>query len=195
MLSYSYQTLERVMAMRQHIVILNRFLEELEGCSIASILDAGSGRSSLSTIVSHFPQAEISAVVYPGDRRKLDTILPIQEASKADLHVLERDLCRDAMPKSYDLVVAHLLLGEAATFGNQFAVMLERLLGMNFRYLIIIDYLEDPHVDRRQILQACERHCYAVLDRLCLENEAPQVWPDFTGKHNFGYLICAKSIS
>lgn len=192
MVSYTYQTLERMMAMRQHLVILNRFLEELEGRSIASILDAGSGRTSLSAIVSHFPQAEISAVVYPGDRRKLDTILPIQEASKADIHVLEKDFCREAMPKGYDLVVAHLLLGEAVTFGNQFDVLLERLLGIDFRYLILIDYLEDPHVDSQQILQACERHGYQVADRLCLENEAPQVWEDFTGKHNFGYLICAK---
>lgn len=178
--------------MRQHLVILNRFLEELENRSIASILDAGSGKTSLSAIVSHFPQAGITAMVYPGDRRKLDTILPIREQSKADIHMLEKDLCREALPKSYDLVVAHLLLGEAAKFGNQFDVMLERLLGIDFRYLIIIDYLEDPHVDNRQILQACERHGYAVQDKLCLENEAPQVWPDFTGKHNFGYLICAK---
>ncbi len=192
MLSYIYQTMKRVIAMRQHIVLLNRFLEALEGRSIASILDAGSGRTSLSAIISHFPQAEISAVVYPGDKRKLDTILPIKEESKANLRVLERDLCREAMPKSYDLVVAHLLLGEAATFGNQFGVMLERLLGIDFRYLIIIDYLEDPHVDSQQILRACQQHGYAVLDKLCLENEAPQVWADFTGKHNFGYLICAK---
>lgn len=192
MVCYNHQTLERMMGMRQHLVILNHFLEALDGHSIASILDAGSGRTSLSAIVSHFPQAEISAVVYPGDRRKLDTIRPIAEASKADLHVLEKDLCRENMPKSYDLVVAHLLLGEAVTFGNPFDVLLERLLGIDFRYLIIIDYLEDPHVDSQQILRACERHGYQVADRLCLENEAPQVWEDFIGKHNFGYLICTQ---
>lgn len=178
--------------MRQHLSILNDFLEKLEGKPIRSVLDAGSGRTSLSAIVSHFPKTEINAIVYPGDRRKLNTIIPIKEESKANIQILERDICREAIPENYDLVVAHLLFGEAAMFGNRFEIMLERLLAVNFRYLIIIDYLEDPCVDGQKILQACERHGFQILEEQCLENEDPQIWKDFTGKHNFGYLICAK---
>ncbi len=178
--------------MRQHIAILDSFLEKLEEKHIKVILDAGSGRTSLSTIVNHFPKAEINAIVYPGDRRKLDTIIPIKEESEANIQICERDICHEAIPESYDLIVAHLLFGEAAKFGNRFEIMLERLLAVNFRYLIIIDYLEDPCVDGQEILRACEQHGFQILKKQCLENGDPQVWKDFTGKHNFGYLIYAK---
>ncbi len=101
----------------------------------------------------------------------------------------KRNICHEAISESYDLVVAHLLLGEAAMFGNRFEIMLEQLLAVNFQYLIVIDYLEDPHVDEQKILRACQRHGFQILEKQCLENEDPQIWEDFTGKHNFGYLI------
>ena len=130
--------------LRKHIVILESFLEKLKGERIASILDAGSGGTSLSAIVKPFPGAKIDAVVYPGDQRKIRTILPVREETGADIQILKKDICHEEFSKSYDLITAHLLLGETAKFGNRFETMLERLLAAHFRYLIIIDYLEDP---------------------------------------------------
>ncbi len=176
--------------LRKHIVILESFLEKLKGEQIASILDAGSGGTSLSAIVKHFPGAKIDAVVYPGDQRKIRTILPVREETGADIQILEKDICHEEFSKSYDLITAHLLLGEAAKFGNRFETMLERLLAADFRYLIIIDYLEDPSVNEREILRLCEERGLQILVRQCLKNESPQTWENFTGVHNFGYLIC-----
>lgn len=174
--------------LRQHIVILDYFLEKLKGTYISSVLDTGSGKTSLSSIIRHFPKAEITAIVYPSDMRKIETIMPVMKQSQSSIRLLEIDICNEEVLGNYDLAVAHLLLGEAAKFGNHFETMLNRLLAVKCRYLILIDYLEDPSVNEPEIPIACQKHGFCVLERLCLKNDSPQVWEDFTGKHNFGYL-------
>ena len=56
---------------RSHITILRELLSDLSIADNSHILDAGSGKTSLSTIISCFPKASVVAIVYPGDERKL----------------------------------------------------------------------------------------------------------------------------
>ena len=153
---------------------------------ISHILDAGSGKTSLSTIISHFPKASVDAIVYPGDERKLKTIRNMQSDR---VKVVEQDICNTPIPTHYDLVVAHLLLGEARKFGNSFQDLLHQLFSIQSRYYIVIDYLEDPKVDADAIRTYCEASNFKVREYICAENTEPQVWDDFVGKHNFGFLI------
>ncbi len=171
---------------RAHTQILYHFLTELQSERIQRILDAGSGKTSLTAIRAAFPAAQVDAVVYPGDERKLCTIRPMETER---LSALELDLCQGELSTPYDLVVAHLLLGEAAKFSNTGQLLLERVLAIPFRYLIIIDYLEDPDVDGAMIPILCKQRKLSILKRVCVENAVPQVWADFVGTHNFGYLI------
>ena len=60
--------------MKGHKIILNDFLNLLKKENISNILDAGSGRTSLSIIANLFPNTHIDAVVYPGDIRKINSI-------------------------------------------------------------------------------------------------------------------------
>lgn len=174
--------------MNGHQIILNDFLRLLEAEKITSILDAGSGKTSLNTIIEHFPNAFVDAVVYPGDIRKLNSISEIK-ALHENITVIEKDICSEIIDKEYDLITAHLLLGEAVKFGNSFDDLLKRTTEMKYKYLIIIDYLEDPSVNENTVRKICGENDLTILYRSYFTNEQPQVWKDFIGVHNFGYLI------
>ncbi len=174
--------------MEGHRIILNDFLNLIKRENITSILDAGSGRTSLSTILDTFSNTSIGAVVYPGDIRKINSIKEISEYSE-NVSVIEKDICRDSVIKAYDIIIAHLLLGEAAKFGNSFEDLLEKIITMKYKYLIIIDYLEDPAVNENDIMKMCEKYSLTIVRKSVFTNQEPQVWEDFTGVHNFGYLI------
>jgi hypothetical protein len=171
---------------RSHITILRELLSELSIADSSRILDAGSGKTSLSTIISCFPKASVDAIVYPGDERKINTIRKMQSDK---VNVVELDICDTPIPAHYDLVVAHLLLGEASKFGNAFQALLQNVLSIQSRYYIIIDYLEDPKVDADAIRTYCDSVDMKVRKYICAENSEPQVWDDFIGTHNFGFLI------
>ena len=179
------------MTERSHITILRELLSDLSIANISHILDAGSGKTSLSTIISCFPKASVDAIVYPGDERKLKTVRDMQSDK---VNVVERDICNTPVPAHYDVVVAHLLLGEASKFGNTFQNLLQNLLSIQSRYYIIIDYLEDPAVDADAIRTYCESVDLKVRKYVCAENSEPQVWDDFVGAHSFGFLIESECI-
>lgn len=174
--------------MEGHRVILNDFLDFVKNDSITNILDAGSGRTSLSIIADSFSNTPIDAVVYPGDLRKISSIKEIADHNN-NVRVIEKDICSDAVIREYDLIIAHLLLGEATKFGNAFEDLLEKVITMKYSYLILIDYLEDPAVKEIDILKMCEKYDLTIVYKSYFTNLEPQVWEDFTGVHNFGYLI------
>ncbi len=157
---------------RGHTVILRELLSDLTAKNITHILDAGSGKTSLSAIAACFPEARVDAVVYPGDERKLCSIRPMLTET---LRAMEQDICKDPIDGAYDLVVAHLLLGEAVKFGNSFHSLLENLLAVKSRYFILIDYQEDPNVDETAIEHLCQRDHLTILRRARVKNSDPQV--------------------
>lgn len=174
--------------MEGHRIILKDFLDFIKTESIANILDAGSGRTSLSIISNSFPNTPIDAIVYPGDLRKINAIKEIVDYNN-NISVIEKDICSDTVINEYDIIIAHLLLGEATKFGNAFEDLLEKVITMKYRYLIIIDYLEDPVVKENEIKEMCEKYNLTIVYQSYFTNQEPQVWEDFTGLHNFGYLI------
>lgn len=174
--------------MEGHKVILKGLLELIKDESVTAILDAGSGRTSLSIITEAFPDTPVDAIVFPGDLRKIYSIKKVKDSNK-NISLIEKDICRETVGGEYDLVVAHLLLGEAVKFGNSFGDMLEKLLTLGFKYLVIIDYMEDPSVNVKDILDLCERKGLTVVEKAYYTNQRPQVWEDFVGTQNFGYLI------
>lgn len=174
--------------MEGHRVILNDFLSLIKTENIASILDAGSGRTSLSIITNSFPNTPIDAIIYPGDIRKINSINEIIVQNK-HISVIEKDICSSIVNEEYDVIIAHLLLGEAIKFGNAFEDLLKKVITMRYKYLIIIDYLEDPSVKEEDISEICEKNNLTVVYKSYFTNQQPQVWENFVGTHNFGYLI------
>lgn len=128
----------------------NRILSQLFGSFPCEkqyvILDAGSGRTSLYFLTENFPESQIDALVYPGDLRKIEKIR--RDVRGDNYELIEQDITTFEQEKTYDIVLAHLLLGEAEKFGgNSFGKVLGSLFSIKTTYLVIVDISEDPSVD------------------------------------------------
>jgi trans-aconitate methyltransferase len=135
-----------------HKKLLEELFENFDTRKNYRILDAGSGRTSLHFLTTKFPNANITAIVYPGDERKIEGI---KEFVHANNYVLkEIDIRNFKSETEFDMILAHLLLGEATKFGNRFNDVLNALFSIKTRYLVIVDVLEDTDVDYRSILAA-----------------------------------------
>jgi len=135
-----------------HERLLTELFEGFEGEKDCRILDAGSGRTSLYFLTNRFPNSRITAIVYPGDLRKADSIRKF--VPHANYVLKEIDVGNLDKNEKFDIVLAHLLLGEAALFGNTFGDVLSSLFSISSEYLAIVDVLEDSDVDYRAILRA-----------------------------------------
>ena len=135
-----------------HERLLTELFEAFEREKKYRILDAGSGRTSLYFLTSRFPHSRITAIVFPGDRRKSDSIRRF--VPHANYVLKEVDIRNLDKNEKSDIVLAHLLLGEATLFGNTFNDVLSSLFNINSEYLAIVDVLEDSEVDYRAILRA-----------------------------------------
>jgi len=164
--------------------LLFRGIDRRKPCEI---LDAGSGRTSLSLILRMFPMGRVDAVVYPGDLRKINSIKAAVPAGRYGL--IERDLCLGRMERHYDIAVAHLLLGEAAKFGNPFALLLDAVLALHIKQLVIIDFLEDPDVDFDVVLRHAQAHGYTVAHDCTIKRSEPFSGKRFVGWHYRGLLF------
>lgn len=124
--------------------------------------------------------------MYPGDHRKINSI---EENVKCGYHLIELDLCKDSITKSYDLVLAHLLLGEATKFGNDFKVLLEKLLKIDSKYFIIYDFLEDNTIDYKYLESFCLMNHFEILDNRIFKKKEEQEFKEFIGKNYKSYVL------
>lgn len=139
-----------------HENILKILFADFNGNEKFKILDAGSGRTSLSFLTEYFKNSLISAVIYPGDERKKSGII---ESVKADNYYLEEtDLNEHVQKTDFDIVLAHLLLGEAQKFSKEpFSKMLDSLFNIRTKYLVIVDILDDPSIDYKMFSEYISR--------------------------------------
>jgi hypothetical protein len=103
--------------------------------------------------------------------------------------LIEKDICKEEVTENYDLVLAHLLLGEATTWGNSFKSLLERLLNINKEYIIIVDFKEDSSIDYDYLEQLCLSKNYEILSKIEISKREPQNFKNFIGKNYIGYCI------
>ena len=155
----------------EHTEMFDTLLHNINCEEKYSILDAGSGRTSLTIITEKFKNSYVDAVCFPGDSRKIDSIKA--NVTRSNYTVIERDICNYTGWKKYDFVFAHLLSGEAVTFGNEFLSLLNGLISVNGRYLMIIDYPEDPQVDFEQIIDRCTNYSYELVSEHVVNKNEP----------------------
>lgn len=153
--------------------------------NIKSILDAGSGKSSLNVLISYY-NTNIDAIIYPGDTRKKESII---NNINGNYNLIELDICTNQIKKEYDLVLAHLLLGEALKWNNKFQVLLDNLLNIKSRYYIIYDFLEDPSIDYAYLENYLNINNYKIILKREFRKQEEQIFQDFVGKNYVCYLI------
>lgn len=169
--------------MQEHFNNLNSIINLKE---INNILDSGSGRTSLNYLINTFPNANIDAVVFPGDYRKINSI---KENVQGTYDLIETDLCKSNVTKEYDLVLAHLLLGEATKFNNTFEDLLEKLLKIKSTYYVIYDFKEDNTLDFNYLEQYLQDNNFEILNKKEFLKQEPQQFTNFLGSTYIAYLI------
>ncbi|PJE81257.1 hypothetical protein COU58_03430 [Candidatus Pacearchaeota archaeon CG10_big_fil_rev_8_21_14_0_10_32_42] len=133
-----------------HKKVIGELFEPI-GKKVNTILDAGSGRTSLYFLTKKFPKSKITAIIYPGDKRKSEGI---KESIHNDFLLKEVDIKNFDPIKKFDVVLAHLLLGEATKFNkNKFDEILDSLFKIKSKFIVIIDVFDDPEVNYGKILK------------------------------------------
>ena len=179
-----------------HDKIIKTLTKRINREEVKKVIDAGSGKTSASVLLKHFPKANVDAVVYPGDNRKKH---PLETAIESDrLELVEADICTTCFRKKYDLCLVHLTLGEAHNFGNHFSDLFHQIMDIKAKYFVIVDILEDPNVHYRYINQYLKEKGFKVLKKKKFKNPNPEHYPkvkfdkyklEFDSKHYLGYLI------
>lgn len=135
-----------------HDLLLKDLFIDFDHNDKFNILDAGSGRTSLYFLTTNFKNSVINGIVYPGDERK---ITGINSSVKINNYVLEEvDIHKYVQKINFDIVLAHLLLGEAQKFSKKpFLTMLDSLFRIKTKYLVIVDIMNDKSIDYDLLLK------------------------------------------
>lgn len=173
----------------EHLELISHIVKDIDKKEIKKVLDAGSGKTSLSILLQLFPSSEIDAIVFYNDFRKINTIKESVESLRYTL--TEKDICKDYIDKEYDLILAHLLLGEAAKWGNKFKDLLANLIKIKCKYLIIYEIKEDPSIDYKTI-ETTLSNKFAIIKKEEISKKFPQEYEKFTSRTYIAYLFKAK---
>ena len=175
---------------------VKKLIKKIKGEEIKKMIDAGSGKNSASILLKYFPNAELDAIIYPGDNRKKN---PLQSTIGSErMNIIELDMCRSCIRKKYDLCLAMLTLGEAQNFGNHFETLFHRIMDVRAKYFILFDIWEDPCVHYRYIDEYLREKGFKVLVKKKFRNPHPEHYPkvkfdkyklEFDSKHYMAYLI------
>lgn len=132
--------------------LLENLFRDIPTRRVKKILDVGSGRTSIQFLADKFKTVPVKGLVYPGDKRKLE---PIRDCvSRKNYEIIERNFKDIRFNEEFDIVLAHLFLGEATKFGsNTFESILRKLFSLKTKYLVIVDLLFDSEVDYNAIFQ------------------------------------------
>lgn len=169
--------------MTDHLKIINAILEEKE---YLKILDLGSGKTSLGILLSKFPKSFIEGICYPGDNRKLDSI---RQNCKGNYKLIEMDICKEQPKNYYDLVLCHLLLGEALKFGNKIEDMINGIFKIDTNKICIIDYLEDVDIDFKLVKTYAVKNGFKVKKEIIVKKDKEEIYPKFVGKNYIGIIL------
>lgn len=179
-----------------HDKAIKSMIKPLNNVDIKKIIDAGSGKTSASILLKYFLNANVDAVVYPGDNRKIKSIE--NEIGSKRLEIIEADMCAMCIRKKYDLCLAHMTLGEAHNFNNHFSDLFHQIMDIKAEYFIIYDILEDPSVHYRYMEQYFKEKGFKVLKKKKFRNPHPEHYPkvkydkyklEFDSKHYVAYLV------
>ena len=174
----------------EHYTLVKKLVEGIKRENINKILDAGSGKTSLSILLDLFPSSKIDAIVFYGDLRKINSLSATIVSNRYQL--MEKDICKDNISNSYDLILAHLLLGEAIKWGNTVADLLLSLIKINSKYLIVYDFKEDISINYNYLEKTFQEYYLIIKKEEILKSE-PQDFGNFIGKTYIAYLLERKN--
>ena len=151
------------------------------------ILDAGSGETSLTLINQTFPKSSIDAIIFPGDLRKHKSVA--RANVKDNFKLIEADIAKTEFVNKYDIVFAHLLLGESVMWGHSVSELLMKLFSATKKYLVIIDFPQDPEIDFEEILKFAGNNGFVLVKDVIINRQEPFDGKTFVGNYYRGLLL------
>ncbi len=179
-----------------HDKIFFKMTKRLKPSEFKKVIDAGSGKTSASILLKYCKNAQVDAVIFPGDNRKKN---PLENAIGSDrIEVMEADICTTQFRKHYDFCFVNLSLGEALRWGNSFENMFHHIMDIKAKYFLIEDVAEDPCVHFRYIEQYLKEKGFVILKKKKFKNPSPEHYPknkyekyklEYDSRHFMVYLI------
>lgn len=122
--------------------ILDDLFSVINDTEIKSIVDIGSGRTSIQYLTDKYKNLMITGVVFPGDIRKID---PIKECvTNTNYKIIQQDILNFDSNQEIDIVLGHLFLGEAEKFNcNKFEEIVNKLFSIKTKCLILVNLFRD----------------------------------------------------
>jgi len=144
--------------------MMEYLFKEFDTSKSYNILDCGTGRSSLTYLTTTFPKSFITAVTFPGDRRKIDSINTYVTAKNYKL--IEQDIATYKPSHKFDIILADKVLGEASKFNNNtFPDILNKILNFPYAYIIILDGYDDQNIDWEYIFSVINDNKLKIIKR------------------------------
>lgn len=176
--------------------IMHSMTKRIKCGEVKKVIDAGSGKISASLCLKFFPNAELDAIIFPGDNRKKN---PMENAIGSDrIEIVEADICTTTFRKQYDFCLVHLSLGEATRWGNSFENMFHHITDLKAKFFLFIDVAEDPCVHFRYMEAFFKEKGFKILKKKKFKNPNPEHYPkvkyekyklEYTSKHYIAYLV------
>lgn len=125
--------------------LLDELFEGIELSEVKKVLDVGSGRTSLGFLTDRYKDLKITSIIYPDDEERIKKLK--DSVKNENYEIIKTDIKNFGKSEEYDIVLAHLFLGEATKYGeNNFEEILENLFALKTKYLVIVNvsYDEPP---------------------------------------------------
>jgi hypothetical protein len=179
--------IEKWASSSKYIKDLDKLFKSISKNKSYKILDCGSGKSSLYYLTTRFLNSKITAIVYPGDKRK---ITPIKNNIISNNYTLvEKDIMKYRPSVKFDIVLCDKILGEATKFGGNFNDILNKILSIPTKYLIIYDGLDDPNVDFNLVHSNLKKEGYKIINKVQRKGRFTNIRGDVYATAMIGLLI------
>jgi trans-aconitate methyltransferase len=125
--------------------LLDDLMGNIDAGQINRVLDVGSGRTSIGYLTDKFKDLKITGIIYPDDEERMRKLK--ESVKNQNYELVKTDIKDFDKSQDYDLVLAHLFLGEATKYGgNNFEEILENLFALKTKYLMIVNVSYDDAV-------------------------------------------------
>lgn len=136
--------------------LLDKLFENVELEKVENVLDVGSGRTSIQYLTDRFKDLNITGIVYPDDEERMQKLE--SSVKNKNYKIIRTDIKSFDKSRNYDIVLAHLFLGEATKYAsNNFEEILDNLFAIKTRYLIIVNVSYDDSISYFYLLKKIAR--------------------------------------
>ncbi|MBN2094232.1 MAG: hypothetical protein JW740_02600 [Candidatus Zambryskibacteria bacterium] len=122
--------------------LLDSLFSVIDLTEVYRALDVGSGRTSIFYLTDRFKDLKITGIIYPEDEERIQKLK--DSVKNTNYELLKTDIKDFDKNEDYDVILAHLFLGEAEKFAeNKFEEVMNELFKIKTKYLVMVNLFRD----------------------------------------------------